>query len=38
MMFTIREHEREAEKAWAKNNQEEVTLTKDVLKMQTVKQ
>ncbi|MBO1910522.1 hypothetical protein J4G37_37760, partial [Microvirga sp. 3-52] len=38
MMFTIREHEREAAKAWAKNNQVEVTLSEDVLNMETVEQ
>ena len=38
MMFTVREHEREAALAWAKNHQVEVTLSEDILDIETVEQ
>ena len=38
MMFTVREHEREAALAWAKSHQVEVTLSEDILDIETVEQ
>ena len=38
MMFTVREHEREAALAWAKDHQVEVTLSEDILDSETVEQ
>lgn len=38
MMFTVREHEREAAKAWAMEHNVEVTMSEEMLTMDTVEQ